>query len=66
MFRYDFHIIDNEFGCEYDYEAYFFNHDEAYKFIDENEKAGNVVVILNAQIFMDERTPIDEVPKDHF
>lgn len=63
MFRYVFHIIDNEFGCEYDYEAYFFDHEEAYKFIDENERAGNVVAILIAQ---NEKTPVEEVPKDHF
>lgn len=66
MFKYNFHIVDNEYGGEYDYEAYFFDHDEAAKFIDENESVGNIVTVLYAQIFMDEKTPIEEVPRNHF
>lgn len=40
-----FHIIDNEFDDEYDYVGYFSNIHEADKFIDENEAAGNKVII---------------------
>ena len=41
MYKYYFHIIDNEFGGQYDYEGYFNDHFEADKFIRENEEAGN-------------------------
>ena len=36
MYKYYFHIIDNEFGGQYDYEGYFDDHFEADKFIREN------------------------------
>jgi hypothetical protein len=46
MYKYFFHIIDNEFNDEYDYEAYFYNHEEAAQFIKENEEAGNIITII--------------------
>ena len=46
MLKYFFHIVDREFDSEYDYEGYFSDHDEAAKFIEENEEAGNTVIIL--------------------
>lgn len=66
MFEYNFHIIDNEYGGEYDYKAYFFDHEEAIKFCLENKQVGNIVIILSAQVFEDERTPIENVPSNHF
>ena len=47
MLKYFFHIIDREFDSEYDYEGYFTDHDEAAKFIAENEEVGNTVIILS-------------------
>lgn len=44
-----FHIIDNEFDDEYDYIGYFSNIHEADKFIDENEAAGNEVIIRRCE-----------------
>ncbi len=46
MYKYYFHIEDNEMNTEYDFEGYFENHFEAEEFIRENEAVGNVVVIL--------------------
>lgn len=43
--KYYFHIVDVEYGSEYDYEGYFESHFEADKFIQENEEVGNTVVI---------------------
>ena len=45
MFKYTMHIIDNEFGDEYDYVALFHDHFEAADFLDENTAAGNIVII---------------------
>jgi hypothetical protein len=45
FYRYYFHIIDNEFNIEYDFEAYFKDHFEADIFITENEEAGNIITI---------------------
>lgn len=59
MYKYYFHIIDNEFGCEYDYEGYFDNHMEASEFIQENEAVGNVITIIAPYY---ELVPMDEVP----
>ena len=59
MYKYYFNIIDNEFGCEYDYEGYFDNHMEASEFIQENETAGNVVTIIAPYY---ELVSMDEVP----
>lgn len=42
-YKYYFHIIDNEFNDEYDFQGYFEDHFEADKFITENENAGNLV-----------------------
>lgn len=44
-----FHIVDNEFETEYDYVGYFSNIHEADKFIDENEAAGNEVLIRRCE-----------------
>jgi hypothetical protein len=43
-YEYNMHIIDNEFGDEYDYIAYFEDHMVADRFIAENENVGNVIV----------------------
>lgn len=59
MYKYYFNIIDNEFGCEYDYEGYFDNHMEASEFIQENEAVGNVITIIAPYY---ELVPMDEVP----
>ena len=59
MYKYYFNIIDNEFGCQYDYEGYFADHFEADKFIRENEEAGNVVTIIAPYY---EFVSMDEVP----
>lgn len=57
MLKYYFHIIDNEFNDEYDYEGYFEDHMEADRFITENENAGNVITIV-APFF--EMVPVEE------
>lgn len=44
-----FHIVDNEVETEYDYTGYFANIHEADKFIDENEAAGNEVLIRRCE-----------------
>lgn len=44
-YNYHFYIIDNEFGEEYEFEAYFINHCEASRFITENFNVGNVVTV---------------------
>lgn len=46
LYKYFFHIIDNEVNTEYDYQGYFEDHFEADKFISENEAVGNVVTII--------------------
>jgi hypothetical protein len=46
MFKYFFYIIDNEVNMEYTFEGYFYNHFEAYNFIEDNEKVGNIVKII--------------------
>jgi hypothetical protein len=45
FYKYYFHIIDNEFNTEYDFEAYFKDHFESDIFITENEEAGNIITI---------------------
>lgn len=50
FYKYYFHIIDNEFNTEYDFEAYFRDHFEAIIFITENEEAGNIITV-NEPIF---------------
>ena len=47
MLKYFFYIIDREFDKEYSYVGYFDNHQEAGRFIDENEAVGNTVKILS-------------------
>lgn len=59
MYKYYFHIIDNEYGGQYDYEGYFDDHSEAEKFIRENEMVGNVVTIIAPYIKF---VSMDEVP----
>lgn len=44
-----FYIIDNQYDDEYDYIGYFSNIHEADKFIDENEAAGNEVIIRRCE-----------------
>ena len=58
MAKYYFHIIDNELGYEYDKESYFLDHDEADKYMREEESAGNVVIITRAY----EWVHVDELP----
>lgn len=43
--KYFFHIVDREFDDEYDFTAWFEDHDEADRFITENEHAGNTVIM---------------------
>lgn len=45
MVKYEFHITDNLFDSEYDYDGYFLDHEEAEVFIKENEDSGNIVTI---------------------
>ncbi len=46
MYKYYFHVIDREYGSEYDFQGYFYNHDEVEPFIADNEKVGNTVYIV--------------------
>lgn len=46
MYKYYFHIIDREFDDEYDYQGYFDDHMEADRFITDNERAGNTIVMV--------------------
>lgn len=59
MYKYYFHIIDNEFNSEYDYQGYFDDHMEADKFITENERVGNEVIMIAPFI---EWVALDECP----
>lgn len=59
MYKYYFHIIDNEYGGQYDYEGYFDDHFEADRFITENEAVGNVVTMVAPYY---EFVSMDEVP----
>ncbi len=45
MYEYYF-LIDNKFDAPYKFTARFYNHDEASRFIKENENEGNEVIIL--------------------
>lgn len=45
-YKYYFHIIDNEYNDEYDFEGYFEDHMVADRFITENENVGNVVGLV--------------------
>ncbi len=46
MYKYHFHIIDREFDDEYDYQGYFDDHMEADRFITDNERVGNTIVMV--------------------
>lgn len=59
MYKYYFHIIDREYGNEYDFEGYFLSHDEVIPFIEDNKKAGNTVECI-APYF--ELVPIKDLP----
>jgi hypothetical protein len=59
MYKYYFHIIDNEYGGQYDYEGYFDDHFEADRFITENEAVGNVITMVAPYY---EFVSMDEVP----
>ena len=59
MLKYYFHIIDNEFGGQYNYEGYFSDHLEADKFIQENEAVGNIITMVAPYY---EEVNMDEVP----
>lgn len=59
MYKYYFHIIDNEYGGQYDYEGYFDDHFEADRFITENEAVGNVITMIAPYY---EFVSMDEVP----
>lgn len=45
-YRYNFHIIDNEYNDEYDFQGYFEDHMIADRFITENENVGNVLIMV--------------------
>ena len=59
MYKYYFHIIDNEYGGQYDYEGYFDDHYEADRFITENEAVGNVITMVAPYYVF---VSMDEVP----
>ena len=59
LYKYFFHIIDNEVNTEYDYQGYFEDHFEADKFISENEAVGNVVTIIPPYYIAVPREQID-------
>lgn len=59
MYKYYFHIIDREYGNEYDFEGYFLSHDEIDAFVADNEKVGNIVTIISPYY---ELVPITELP----
>ena len=59
LYKYFFHIIDNEVNTEYDYQGYFEDHFEADKFISENEAVGNVVTIIPPYYMTVPREQID-------
>ena len=63
MWRYTFHIVDNEFGDEYDYEGFFsgYEYEELGKFIKENLDAGNVITVLDGHRW----TPREDLPFDY-
>ena len=46
MYKYHFHIIDREFDDKYDYQGYFDDHMEADRFITDNERVGNTIVMV--------------------
>lgn len=61
-----FHIIDNEFECEYDYESIFLKEAEFIGFIKENLAVGNEVSILSIE---EETADLEELKNrfyDHF
>lgn len=60
--KYYFHIIDVEFDSEYDFEAYFESHFEADRFIQENERVGNTVIIL-APYFEEVQMRPEDLPR---
>ena len=45
-YKYYMHIIDREFGDEYDYEGLFLDHFEAAQFMEENEAVGNTIIMI--------------------
>ena len=59
LYKYFFHIIDNEINTEYDYQGYFEDHFKADKFISENEAVGNVVTIISPYYIEVPRKSID-------
>ena len=44
-----FHIIDNEFESEYDYDTVFLNESEFFMFMRENLEVGNRIEILSLE-----------------
>lgn len=61
MWRYTFHIIDNEIGEEYDYEGFFSGYADMGKFIKENLDVGNVVTVLDGHKWV----PTEDLPNDY-
>lgn len=59
LYKYFFHIIDNEINIEYDYQGYFEDHFEVDKFISENEAVGNIVTIIPPYYMAVPREQID-------
>ena len=49
VYKYTMNINDVEFNDVYDYEGMFLDHDEAYRFLCENESVGNTITILNIE-----------------
>lgn len=49
IFKVMFHIIDNEFECEYDYDTVFLKESEMLLFMRENIEAGNRIEVLSIE-----------------
>lgn len=58
MAKYPLHIVDNEFCEEYDTDAYFLDHEEAAKYLDDETRRGNIITITGPF----EWVPADDVP----
>ena len=61
MYKYTFHIVDNENNSEYDYEGYFCSFTELGQFIKENIEVGNVITVLYGH----EWVPYEDLPNDY-
>lgn len=46
FYKYNFHVIDNLYHMEYDFEGFFRDHFEADTFIRENEADGSIITLI--------------------